>query len=55
MSSWYAPNNAMLVIVGDLDPAKTLAKVRALYAEIPAKNAAGATELSPAAGAAPRR
>ncbi len=34
---WYAPNNAVLVIVGDLDPAKTLAKVRALYADIPAR------------------
>ncbi|MBU6472750.1 MAG: insulinase family protein [Alphaproteobacteria bacterium] len=34
---WYAPNNAVLVIVGDLDPAKTLARVRALYGDIPAK------------------
>ena len=37
-SSWYAPNNAILVIVGDVDPQDTLAKVQALYGEIPAKS-----------------
>jgi zinc protease len=31
---WYAPNNAILVIAGDLDPAATLAKIRQLYAPI---------------------
>ncbi|MDE1887613.1 MAG: insulinase family protein [Gammaproteobacteria bacterium] len=35
--NWYAPNNAILVIVGDVDPATTLAKVNALFAGIPAK------------------
>ncbi len=34
--AWYAPNNAILVIAGDVDPRATLASVRALYASIPA-------------------
>ena len=32
---WYAPNNAILVIAGDVDPAATLAKVKSLYGAIP--------------------
>ena len=32
---WYAPNNAILVIAGDVDPAATLAKVKELYGPIP--------------------
>ncbi|MDE2463222.1 MAG: insulinase family protein [Alphaproteobacteria bacterium] len=35
---WYAPNNAVLVIVGDLDPARTLAEIRRLYSGVPAKS-----------------
>src|SRR5277367_5744602 len=35
---WYAPNNAILVIVGDLDPNITLSKVKQLFGMIPAKN-----------------
>jgi zinc protease len=31
---WYAPNNAILVIAGDVDPAATLAKVKELYGPI---------------------
>ena len=31
---WYAPNNAILVIVGDVNPAATLAKVKELYGPI---------------------
>ena len=34
---WYAPNNALLVIAGDVDPAATLAKVKAQFGGIPRK------------------
>ena len=36
-STWYAPNNAILVIAGDVDPAAALAEVRKLFGTIPAK------------------
>ena len=32
---WYAPNNALLIIVGNVDPAATLSQVRALFGAIP--------------------
>jgi zinc protease len=32
---WYAPNNAILVIAGDVDPAAALARVKQLYGPIP--------------------
>lgn len=32
---WYSPSNAILIVVGDVDPAKTLAKVTAMYGNIP--------------------
>ncbi|MGH8145257.1 MAG: M16 family metallopeptidase [Rhodanobacteraceae bacterium] len=32
---WYVPNNAVLVIAGDVDPQATLAKVRQLFGPIP--------------------
>ncbi len=35
--SWYAPNNAILVIVGDIEPRSTLAQVEKLFAGIPAR------------------
>jgi len=33
-TDWYAPNNAVLVIVGDVEPKAALAKVRALFGGI---------------------
>jgi zinc protease len=32
---WYAPNNALLVVVGDVDPKTTLAEINQLYGSIP--------------------
>jgi zinc protease len=32
---WYAPNNAILVVVGDVDPAATIQRVRDLFGSIP--------------------
>jgi zinc protease len=36
-NAWYLPNNAILVIVGDVDPNRTLSMVRTLFEEIPSK------------------
>jgi zinc protease len=35
---WYAPNNAILVIAGDVDPAMALAAVRTAFADIPRRD-----------------
>ncbi len=35
--TWYAPNNAILVIVGDVDPQATLRTVKQLFGGIPRK------------------
>jgi zinc protease len=35
--TWYVPNNAVLVIVGDVDPQKTLSLVRKLFEQIPSR------------------
>ena len=35
--TWYAPNNAIMVIVGDVDPQKTLGEVKKLFGDIPEK------------------
>ncbi len=37
-AKWYHPNNAIYVIAGNVDPQATIAKVRALYADLPAAN-----------------
>jgi zinc protease len=36
-NTWYAPNNAIMVVVGDVDPQKTLGEVRRLFEGIPEK------------------
>ena len=36
--TWYAPNNAILVISGQVDPQKTIATIKELYGDIPKKN-----------------
>ena len=35
---WYAPNNAILVITGDVDPVNVLAKVKDYYGQIPRRS-----------------
>ena len=35
--TWYAPNNAILVIAGDVDPARALAQAKELFGDIPTK------------------
>jgi len=46
---WYAPNNAVLVIAGDVEPQHTLADVRAIFGSIPrrAVPAHAKTKLAP--------
>lgn len=36
-ASWYAPNNAILVIAGDVDPQGALQEVQKLFSDIPQK------------------
>jgi zinc protease len=35
--TWYAPNNAIMVIVGDVEPAAVLNEVKSLFSAIPSK------------------
>ncbi len=46
---WYAPNNAILVIVGDVEPAQTMRTVRRIFKRIPSRPvpARPAVELQP--------
>jgi zinc protease len=36
-NTWYAPNNAVLVVVGNVEPQKVLEQVKNVFDEIPAK------------------
>ncbi|GAA0574201.1 M16 family metallopeptidase [Rhizomicrobium electricum] len=36
-AKWYAPNNAILVLVGNVDPKATLAKIKTLFGAIPSR------------------
>ena len=35
--AWYSPNNAIMVIVGDVDPGRTLSMVRTIFEHIPSR------------------
>jgi zinc protease len=43
---YYAPNNAVLTLVGDLDPAETLEKVKKYFGDIPAQPAPPKPDLT---------
>ncbi len=45
-TSWYAPNNAILVVTGDVDAAATIARVRDLYGSIPRRSLRSRPDIS---------
>lgn len=45
-NDWYAPNNAILVIVGNVDPQRTLATVERLFGPIPRKTLPSRTPVN---------
>jgi zinc protease len=47
--TWYAPNNAIMVIAGDVDPEKVLAEIQTLFGEIPEKKLPTRPEVEPGA------
>ena len=42
---WYGPNNAILIVVGDVDPGPTLAKVKEIFEPIPSRPAPPRPEI----------
>lgn len=36
--TWYAPNNAVLILAGDVDPAAALAKIKELFGSVPKRD-----------------
>ncbi|MBE7729697.1 insulinase family protein [Komagataeibacter sp. FXV3] len=44
---WYAPNNAILVITGDVDAARTLAMVRDTFGPIPSRRLPARPQIHP--------
>jgi zinc protease len=44
--TWYAPNNAILVIAGDVDPQQTLVKVKEFFESIPARPVPARAEIN---------
>jgi zinc protease len=44
---WYAPNNAILVVAGNLDPQATLAKITELFGSIPRKTLSAHPAINP--------
>ncbi len=45
-TTWYAPNNAILVIVGDVQPESALAEVKRLFEDIPSKKLPDKPEIN---------
>ncbi|WP_408904653.1 M16 family metallopeptidase [Nguyenibacter sp. L1] len=46
---WYAPNNAILVIAGDVDPAHAIAEARAAFGDIPRRDLPARSPVRPGA------
>jgi len=46
---WYAPNNAILVIAGDVDPASAMAQVKDIFGPIPRRDLPEHAPVKPAA------
>ena len=44
---WYAPNNAILVIAGDVKPTEALARVRAAFGDIPRRDLPAHAVIAP--------
>jgi zinc protease len=43
--TWYAPNNAILIMVGDVEPQAALAEVKTLFSDIPSKQLPARPEI----------